>query len=46
MTHRWKDDAGHEWPLTADWCTVCGLPLIVVDHHTTHPNCDPRKDHT
>lgn len=44
MNGRWIDDEGHAWPLTADWCTVCGLPLDRVDHHTAHPTCDPRKD--
>lgn len=42
MTARWEDDDGHAWPLTGDWCTVCGLPLITVDDNSTHPTCDLR----
>lgn len=42
--NRLEDQQGHLWPITGDWCTVCGLPLIKVDRRTTHPNCDPRKD--
>lgn len=40
----WTDPEGDHWPITGDWCNECRLPMIRVDHHDTHPTCDPRKD--
>lgn len=37
---RWVDDQGHSWPVTGNWCAVCGLPVISVGSSNTHPCCE------
>lgn len=35
-----EDRAGHLWPLTGHWCSVCGMPLLRVNRDdTAHPTC-------
>lgn len=38
---RITDDAGHAWPITGNWCSVCGMPLHpVVAEAGQHINCE------
>lgn len=37
---RIRDDDGHLWPITGQWCETCHMPLIPTHEATTHPNCE------
>lgn len=40
-TEFYTDGDGHLWPITGDYCRVCGYPLIkVIQNQHTHPNCE------
>lgn len=43
---RWLDAAGHAWPLTGEWCALCGLPLVVIEPwQVAHPSCEDHGVH-
>lgn len=37
--NRLEDQQGHLWPITGQWCSVCGMPIDPITA-PTHPGCE------